>query len=510
MWGSAAITEATLAPARSVPRPAIKEVLDLDTGEFIPSAEFITRFLYHELVKERGVILGRMHRDEPRFACGDCMVPVYLVSRPEEHIFFFRHRHEDGSCPAQTRSPLSEEEICARKYHGLRESEPHKALKAMLLRCLDADPAFSGVATEQHWTSSTREKAYRRPDVQAEDSSGKIAFEVQLSTTFLRVVVGRRDFYREEGALLVWLFRGFDPSYRLMTTDDLLFPNNSNLFVIDEETVRLSLERERLHFRCHFRRPIRSGDDVTDRFESEIVAFSELTQDREGQRAYYFDYDAAEAEIRAAIAEDRAAAAAAEEELRLAEIARRDAEVARLEAEASRRRAALEAADRKDFFEFWVEHGGTFRHTNQTRRAWSDLRGRFFCRDIFLPDYPDSSADVRAMISGLYSAREGKPVGWNYDKLVQVAHLLAQSHPRQILAFGYALELYDRAAQIDEEDVSGKWRDRKWDIGPRLKTRDEALLPDPELFPLMRFLFPEVSERVEAYYERAVRRSGSQ
>lgn len=502
MWGSAAITEAPLAQARSVARPAIKEVLDLETGEFLNSAEFITGFLYQALVKERGIILGRMHRDEPRFVCADCMVPVYLVSRPEEHIFFFRHRHEDGSCPARTRSPLSEEEICARKYHGLRESEPHKALKAMLLRCLDADPAFSGIATEQHWKSSSREKAYRRPDVQAEDSSGKIAFEVQLSTTFLRVVVGRRDFYREEGALLVWLFRGFDPSYRLMTTDDLLFPNNSNLFVIDEETVRISLEREQLHFRCHFRRPIRSGDKVTDCFESEIVAFEALTQDREGQRVYYFDYDGAEAAIRIAIAADLAEAEAAAQE-------RRRAEIARQEVEEARRRAELDTNDRKDFFEFWRKHGGTFRHTAETRGAWLDLRGRFAWRDILLPDYPDSSAEARAMISALYSAREGKPVGWNYEKLVQVAHLLAQSHPRLILAFGYALEIHQRLPQVEREDVSGKWRNRKWDIAARLKIRDEPLLPDPELFPLMRFLFPEVAERVEAYLARATRSSGS-
>ncbi|PQM25901.1 hypothetical protein CVO77_12360 [Sphingopyxis lindanitolerans] len=477
-------------------------MLDLDTGEFMESRGFITSFLYQELVKERGIILGRMHRDEPRFVCADCMVPVYLVSRPEEHIFFFRHRHEDGSCPARTRSPLSEEEIRARKYHGLRESEPHKQLKAMLLRCLDADPSFSDIATEQHWKSSTREKAYRRPDVQAEDSSGKIAFEVQLSTTFLRVVVGRRDFYREESALLIWLFRGFDPSYRLMTTDDLLFPNNSNLFVIDDETVRISLEREQLHFRCHFRRPIRSGYEVTDRFESEIVAFSTLTQDRDGQRAFYFDYDGAEAEIRVAIAADRAEAEAAAEEQRLAEIAR-------LEAEAARRRGELDANDRKDFFEFWLEYGGTFRHTSESRGAWLGLRGRFAWRAIPLPEYPDTSAEVRAMVSALYSAREGKPVGWNYDKLVQVAHLLAQSHPRLILAFGYALEIHQRMPQIEREDVSGKWLNRKWDIGARLKIRDEALLPDPELFPLMRFLFPEVAERVEGYFERATRSDGS-
>lgn len=501
MWGNAAITEAPLAPARSVQKPAIKEVLDLDTGEFIRSAEFIGSFLYQSLVQERGIILGRMVRDEPKFVCADCMVPVYLVSRPEEHIFYFRHRHEDGSCPARTRSPLSEEEIRARKYHGLRESEPHKLLKAMLLRCLDADPSFSEIATEQHWKSSTREKAYRRPDVQAEDKSGKIAFEVQLSTTFLRVVVGRRDFYREEGALLVWLFRGFDPSYRLMTTDDLLFPNNSNLFVIDEETVRLSLEREKLHFRCHFRRPIRSGDEVTDRFESEIVAFGDLTQDREGQRAFYFDYDRAEAEIRAEIAADRAEAAAAAE-------ARRLAETALLEAEAARRREEIDVSDRKDFFEFWLDHGGTFRHTAQSRGAWLGLRGRFAWRGIPLPEYPDSSAEVRAMVSALYSAREGKPVGWNYDKLVQVAHLLAQSHPRLILAFGYALEIHQRMPQIEKEDVSGKWRSRKWDIGARLKIHDEPLLPDPELFPLMRFLFPDVAERVEAYLTRAWRSDG--
>ena len=46
--------------------------------------------------------------------------------------FFFRHKTEDGSCPAKTRGTLSEEEIRARKYHGLRESEAHKRIKQLI------------------------------------------------------------------------------------------------------------------------------------------------------------------------------------------------------------------------------------------------------------------------------------------------------------------------------------------------------------------------------------------
>jgi hypothetical protein len=468
-----AITESALAVARAVADPAIVEVIDLDTGEVVDAVRFITGHLYQDLIEERGRIVARMIAGSPRFVCGICQVAVYLVSRSEEHIFYFRHRHEDGSCPAQTRSPLSFDEICARKYHGLRESEPHKAIKALILRSLDADATFSEVAAERNWRSSDGSAAFRRPDVQAEHPSGRVALEVQLSTTFLSIVVGRREFYRGEGALLLWVFGGFDPAYRLLTTDDLLFSNNSNVFVIDEETARISEDRRSFHLRCHYRRPLREGSRVTDRWEERLVAFAELTQDREGQRAFAVDYAAEEAALHSEI-----------------------------EAEAARWAAAQERADREDFLDFWRAYGRGFRHTPETRAVWSGLRERLAARGVELPPYPELDGEAGAMVTALHSAREGAPVVWKFGKLVQVAHHLAENHPRQLLAFGHALKIYGRNQQIADEDTKGRWRDRSAAIAQRMRGYDPEFLPDVELMPLMRFLFPDVAAKVDAYLDR--------
>lgn len=473
MRATADITESALAIARAVADPAITEVIDLDTGEIVDAAAFITGYLYQDLIEERGRIVARMMAGQPRLVCCNCHVPVYLVSRPEEHIFYFRHRHEDGSCPAQTRSPLSQDEICARKYHGLRESEPHKAIKALILRSLDADPAFGAVVTERRWRSADGSGAYRQPDVQAVHTSGGVALEVQLSTTFLSVVVGRREFYRLQGALLVWIFGGFDPAYRLLTTDDLLFANNSNVFVIDEETARLSQERRAFHLRCHYRRPLREGDRLTDRWEEHIVAFADLVQDREGQRFYAFDYAGAEAALRDQIA-----------------------------AEAAVWTETCARNDREDFLDFWEAHGRGFRHTPETRATWADLRARFTARGVDLPLYPDLDSETAAMVSALLSAREGRPLTWRYPKLVQVAHLLAENHPAQLVAFGHALKIFGRGDQIAAEDGTGRWRDRAAAIAARMRLGDPTLMPDAALLPLMRFLFPEVAARVDAYLDR--------
>jgi len=72
----------------------------------------------------------------------------------------------------------------------------------------------------------------------------------------LDVVVGRKEFYRAEGALLVWILPYFYPSYRQLTVDDLLFNNNANVLVIDNETSAISEALHRFTMRCNYRRPI--------------------------------------------------------------------------------------------------------------------------------------------------------------------------------------------------------------------------------------------------------------
>jgi Family of unknown function (DUF6035) len=467
------VTVPALAFARPVAKPEIKEVLDLDTGEFVDAVSLIGGQRYQALIDGRGKIVERMTSDRPQYACSMCGVPVYLVSTSEK-CFFFRHRVEDGSCPACTRSPLSFEEICALKYHGLRESEPHIRIKGLIEKSLLADSSFAEVALERTWRGTADAKQYRRPDVQAVRAGQKLAIEVQLSTTFLSVVVGRRMFYRAEGALLAWVFGGFDPSYRRLTTDDLLFSNNSNVFVIDDETADRSVKEGRFLLRCHYRRPVRNSNEVADEWVEEIVPFAELTQDLEGQRLFLFDYEAAERDLRARIAREA------------------------IEREEKRERELRDA-----FSSFWCGKGSYMSWTPDNLAEWSRLRMALTARGLTVPTYPDGDPELRAMLNVLFSAKEGRVIGWDFKTLAQVGHHLNEKRPRQLLAFGYALRQYNRSSQIESEDGTGKWSKKTERIAARLRRYDADLLPDGQLLPVMEFLFPEVASQVAAYLGRA-------
>jgi len=453
----------------------IDMVIDLDLGEIPNARALIGGQLYQDLVDNRVQIVERMNSGNPRYLCSECLTPVYLVSTPDKR-FFFRHRsEEDDSCSAKTRSALTAEEITARKYHGLRESQPHKHIKSLIERSLRADAAFSNIATEKNW-KGTDSRRFRRPDVQAAHLQGKIAFEVQLSTTFLSVVAGRRAFYRSEGGLLVWVFGSFDPGYRRLTTDDLLYSNNSNIFIVDEETAVLSERTGIFHIRCHHRIPVSDGVQITDAWEEKVVPFAELTQDREGQRLFLLDFQAAEAALRAAIQQ-----------------------------EADEVKAMAVRMDQADLYEFWLEHGRSFRHTPENRATWRQLRERYERRGIDLPEFPDSHEATRVMLSALYSARDGKPVGYKFSKLVQVAHQVAEGYPNLFIAFYSALDAYGHADLLNKQDSSGKWRQRLKGadgIFSRIKRDDLVFQPDHSVMTLMNFLFPEISDRVAMAVDR--------
>jgi len=73
---------------------------------------------------------------------------------------------------------------------------------------------------------------WRQPDVSALYHGQRVAFEVQLSTTFLDVIALRRLFYLKEGGLLFWVFAKFEEFSRRLTMDDVFFNNNQNAFLV--------------------------------------------------------------------------------------------------------------------------------------------------------------------------------------------------------------------------------------------------------------------------------------
>ena len=177
----------------SVDNPQIAEVLDMASGDVVTAHRAIgdeyDRAIQLRTDLRMGIASGR-----PRYTCTLCGVGVYLNCMHFERRFYFKHAHEDGSCPIQTRGELTQDEIDAIRYNGAKESWKHRQMKEWIREGLAKDPEFSDVVVEGNWTGAlTGER--RRPDVRAIYRGLPIVFEVQLSSTYLNVIAERRVFF---------------------------------------------------------------------------------------------------------------------------------------------------------------------------------------------------------------------------------------------------------------------------------------------------------------------------
>lgn len=438
-----------------VDAPEIAEVLDLTSGEITPACDVVgenyEKALQLRMALRQGIVNGK-----PLLACPFCVVPVHLVSRAQERRFYFRHEVEDGRCPAKTKGGLSEERILAMKYDGARESAAHIRMKEIIADSLRADPDFSDVKIEAIWKGAEA-NGRRKPDVRAIWRGVlPIAFEVQLSTTFLRVIAERREFYLREGGLLFWVFQKFDMGNTRLTMEDVFYNNNRNAFVASEQTLAASKADRALVLDCVWSEPSIYEGQLLWSQQQRQVSFRELTVEQEEQRVFFFDADAA------------------------------------------KERCLAETENwplREDFRQFW------FDSAPYDDTKWQGLRKRFGELGLTLPRYPSDAVGLRALLDTLYTAKEGRPVGWGYADLVKVAHHIFDKHKGFLWAFKLMLSAHKRGALIRELDTTRNWRDNKvktYAAAWADPTQDgaEAFVPDRRYDDLVSFLFPEIAGEI--------------
>lgn len=446
--------------ARAVRNPEIKEVRDTRSGLIHDARRFIQGRRYGRLVQVRNIIIDAMKSGKSRVVCAICQVPAYLVARTDK-TFFFRHKVENGSCPARTRSSLSEAEIRAMKYHGCRESEAHKQMKKLITRSLEADCRVSGVYKEKRWTSRYHKKRFRQPDVQAMFDGQRVAFEAQLTTTFLDVVAGRRTFYKDQGAVLIWVLRRFDPKYRRLTEDDILFTNNFNVLVVDEETAAISEATQKCTFRCTYFEPVLNGLVLDKKWETRLIGLDELKLDVERQRAYWFDYEGAYADL------------------------------------LHEQREATAAQLRTDVLDFWEANAGRDIDNPDENVAWLSLKRRLAEFGVRVPEHHKTNRNFKSAVSSLLSAKLGRPVGFQYKKLIEVAHYLAEQQKGTLWLFGWALRIYGTRALIEKQDRSGRWAKKERRIRKSMASGDPEYRPDETWSEALKFLFPEIADKFD-------------
>lgn len=446
--------------SRLVQSPQITQLIDDETGrqlsayDLVGSDQIVVQRLYMRLHLSRA-------SGEERILCALCGVPVYLCGMPDRERYFFKHFQEDGSCPAVTRGNLSEEQINALRYQGQRESRRHIRLKMLLAESIRADPAFSEPVIEGTWKGKSG-KEYRRPDVRSSfNHQLVVAFEVQLSTTFGRVMAERELFYKRNGGLLVWIFGEFEFEQDRLIMQVVFANNNRNAFIVNEATRDASLQAGALILECRWLQPSLHDASLSWTPHRRLVRFDELTFDQDGQRAFYVDTDAIQSQLEA--------------ELEGPPIA-----------------AVLE--------DFWLGYesfdGRSCPDAPTLNRDWAGLQRRCMSKGVLLPSRRDVA--FRNLIRILYLAKLGCSVGWHYPEFWGAAHRVHDAHKPLLWIFISALRHYGRLSGLEAMDHHGKWAWKMNDWKDGIATRDPQFEEDHCFDDVIGIAFPEISHLVPA------------
>ena len=169
----------------------ILEIFDTKEEEIIEAESFFRR-PEHELIRWRRIFEESLLAGEHRFICTNCKQDVKIAGRKYERgqIAFFSHLHDSDYCVFKTCSSLSKEQIEAKKYGLIAESERHKRLKSCIYEALKGhasqNKGVTDVFMEKRVNSDLPFMNWRKPDVMAIYNDLNIVFELQLSTTFIR------------------------------------------------------------------------------------------------------------------------------------------------------------------------------------------------------------------------------------------------------------------------------------------------------------------------------------
>ncbi len=454
----------------AVDKPLINAVMDMDSSKVL-TAQQAFGDQYDRVVQMRTELLDRISEGEPKFTCAVCGTALHINSMKASRRFYFKHSHEDGTCPIKTREALSQEEIDARRYNGAKESKEHRAMKEWIRMSLAMDPEFSDIQTEQPWKGK-QTGGYRRPDVRGTYRDVPVVFEVQLSSTYVNVMAARKRFYLAEGAMLLWVFAEFDEALRAMVQEDVFYNNNQNAFLVTADTVTASREQGKLMLECVWREPV--TPTVVKTLTRRVVAFDQLTLKQSAQQVYFYDFYGE----RGKLEEAQTLAQRQREQERITEVTKREHQFI--------------GEIRANFQHQWVNW---VEYSILELDEWTDLAESFQQIGLYLPDHPGSLPS--RILNAVFSLQLGRPFGWDYKQLIEVAHVVLPGNDRgkmdpYLKYFWQGVTVFKRADEIRASDHSGKWREKVRQHKELLRRGIKPPPGDGRFHKLFPFVFPEL------------------
>jgi hypothetical protein len=189
-------------------------------------------------------------------------------------------------------------------------------LKELIGAYLAKEADIINVAIDEVYRNVAISNKWRKPDVLGEFPGKKIAFELQLSTTYLSVIVARTLFYKQQNVFLLWIFPNFsvNSDIQKFTQKDVYYNNNFNVFVFDIEAREKSKQADRLFFKCFYQEHFIQDMEIANRWQNTFVCLDDITFNTQTGDCYYIDADTNRKELRDTIEKQKAAIALLENE----------------------------------------------------------------------------------------------------------------------------------------------------------------------------------------------------
>ena len=165
-------------------------------------------------------------------------------------------------------------------------------------------------------------------------------------------------------------------------------------------------------------------------------------------------------------------------------------------------RIELETRDRdlrERICAFWLARN---QHTPDplcAEKTWQSLVAELSARGVTPPTNDRYDRAVTGLMNGVLSAREKRPIGWDFKHLIEVAHRICDGYPEHALAMGFALKEYECDELIIAQDKSGKWEKRAHMIRENIRAGDQRYLPEEDTLPFLTFVFPEIGSKIEKF-----------
>lgn len=261
-----------------------KEAEALYSKDFFTNNSEVTLFEHrHEI--ERG---------KEHLYCGFCGEEIKISGGGEtKQRLHFRHKHQNLKqyCQYQEEDNLSKRDIERRRYGNKEEGELHRRMKFMIANTFKKNGA--SVSIEQ-WIKNEQEPRHpRRPDIRAEFMDKDVVVEVQITSTFVSVVLEREKFYSSHNMFLLWVFNEFRPD--IFTQKDIIYSNRNNAYIFDEEA-RFHTEKEgRLYLQCYYKGVYCTKQGCIEEqkgYSHQLITFDDLTFDYNDYSVYFFDVKA--------------------------------------------------------------------------------------------------------------------------------------------------------------------------------------------------------------------------